>query len=188
MTDENRFIDIDMLNHFGENAKNFFGGSSYSLPVATTETLGGVKVDGNTINIDSNGVISAKSGNSAPIIAKKLGEYIAPTNSSSGGASITITLNDDMPNYQFLAFSLVLCASGLTITYGLPIQFVPVDSIVFTYGYSFYLNIPNVKNDTTDPYVQIIPQSSNPRRIITIRASSIKRAQIFGIKNYWTVQ
>ena len=32
----------------------------YELPVATKEVLGGVKVDGDTINITSDGVISAQ--------------------------------------------------------------------------------------------------------------------------------
>ena len=37
----------------------FEGGGSYTLPVASTTTLGGVKPDGTTITIDSNGVITA---------------------------------------------------------------------------------------------------------------------------------
>ena len=40
------------------------GASTYSLPTASTTVLGGVKVDGSTINIDANGVIS---GSSNPI-------------------------------------------------------------------------------------------------------------------------
>jgi len=35
------------------------GGSSYVLPPATTTVLGGVKIDGSTITIDGNGVISS---------------------------------------------------------------------------------------------------------------------------------
>ncbi len=38
--------------------------SAYSLPTASTSTLGGVKVDGSTITIDNNGVISGSSGGS----------------------------------------------------------------------------------------------------------------------------
>ena len=37
------------------------GASTYSLPTASTTVLGGVKVDGSTINIDANGVISGSS-------------------------------------------------------------------------------------------------------------------------------
>ena len=35
------------------------GGSSYTLPTASTEKLGGVKVDGTTITVNSDGIISA---------------------------------------------------------------------------------------------------------------------------------
>lgn len=36
--------------------------TTYTLPVASTSTLGGVKVDGSTITIDQNGVISSSGG------------------------------------------------------------------------------------------------------------------------------
>ena len=38
--------------------------AAYTLPTASTSTLGGVKVDGSTITIDNNGVISGSSGGS----------------------------------------------------------------------------------------------------------------------------
>ena len=38
------------------------GGSEYELPTATTTTLGGVKVDGSTIKVNPDGVITAKTG------------------------------------------------------------------------------------------------------------------------------
>lgn len=38
--------------------------TAYTLPTATTSTLGGVKVDGSTITIDGNGVISSSGGSS----------------------------------------------------------------------------------------------------------------------------
>lgn len=50
-------------------------GQIYELPMATTTTLGGVKVDGLTVSIDSNGVISAQGG------------------SSGGGADLVIRCN-----------------------------------------------------------------------------------------------
>ena len=37
-------------------------GSSYTLPTASTTTLGGVKVDGSTITINAAGVISSAGG------------------------------------------------------------------------------------------------------------------------------
>lgn len=48
-------------------------GSTYTLPAATANTLGGVMVDGTTITVDSNGVVSAVGGSGG----------------SSGGASYT---------------------------------------------------------------------------------------------------
>ena len=63
------------------------GASTYSLPTASTTVLGGVKVDGSTINIDGNGVISGSSS------------YTLPTASTTvlGGVKIdgtTITINN----------------------------------------------------------------------------------------------
>ena len=42
--------------------KEILGGSSYELPIATTEILGGVIPDGTSITVDENGVISAVGG------------------------------------------------------------------------------------------------------------------------------
>ena len=39
--------------------KEISGGSSYELPIATTDILGGVMPDGTTITVDENGIISA---------------------------------------------------------------------------------------------------------------------------------
>jgi hypothetical protein len=46
------------LQVFGESAS---GGGSYVLPTASASTLGGVKIDDNTIKINNNGVISQAS-------------------------------------------------------------------------------------------------------------------------------
>lgn len=44
---------------------SFGTGDNYELPVASTNTLGGVKVDGSTITISENGIIScANAGDS----------------------------------------------------------------------------------------------------------------------------
>ena len=48
---------IDTVNELIEG-----GGGGYTLPIATTETLGGVKVDGTTITANGDGVISAIGG------------------------------------------------------------------------------------------------------------------------------
>ena len=61
--------------------------SQYTLPTASTTVLGGVKVDGSSINIDSNGVISGASTYSLP----------TATTTVLGGVKIdgsTITINN----------------------------------------------------------------------------------------------
>ena len=61
--------------------------SQYTLPTASTTVLGGVKVDGSTINIDGNGVISGSSSYSLP----------TATTTVLGGVKIdgtTITINN----------------------------------------------------------------------------------------------
>ncbi len=64
--------------------------SAYSLPTASTSVLGGVKVDGSTVTIDANGVISASGG----------GSYTLPAASTStlGGVKVdgsTITIDNN---------------------------------------------------------------------------------------------
>lgn len=65
----------------------------YVLPIATTTDLGGVKVDGSTITIDANGVISSSGGGGG-------GSYTLPVASTSklGGVKVdgsTITIDVD---------------------------------------------------------------------------------------------
>lgn len=63
-------------------------GSDYELPVATTNTLGGVKPDGTTITIDENGVISGASTYELP----------KATTTNLGGIMVdgtTITVNEN---------------------------------------------------------------------------------------------
>ena len=60
----------------------------YTLPTASTSTLGGVKVDGNTISI-ADGVISAKGGSGST----ELDAYIK--DASVNGNTLTLTKKDD---------------------------------------------------------------------------------------------
>jgi hypothetical protein len=57
---------LEELTHDDLNAAIAFaasqGGGSYTLPIASTVTLGGVKVDGATIAISGAGVISVVGG------------------------------------------------------------------------------------------------------------------------------
>ena len=61
----------------------------YTLPTASTSTLGGVKVDGSTITI-TNGVISSVSGGSGLLLPN---EYIK--DASVSGNTLTLTKKDD---------------------------------------------------------------------------------------------
>ena len=67
-------------------------GSSYTLPTASTTTLGGVKVDGTTVTINPDGVISATASGS--------GSYTLPkaTDTTLGGVKVdndTITVDSE---------------------------------------------------------------------------------------------
>ena len=78
-----------------------------SLPIATNTTLGVVKIDGSTITIDDNGVISASNGGA--------NGYILPTASTSqlGGVKIdgsTITINNGV--IRSLQYSLPIASSS----------------------------------------------------------------------------
>ena len=70
------------------------GGSSYTLPVASTSVLGGVKIDGTTITIDGNNVISANtsgtgtkwfSGDTAPTEGMNTNDYWLSTATATLG-------------------------------------------------------------------------------------------------------
>lgn len=80
-----------------------------SLPIASTSTLGGVKVDGTTITIDANGVISGAS------------TYVLPTASTNtlGGVKIdgtTITIDNDGVISSQAGGSSYTAGNGIDIT------------------------------------------------------------------------
>lgn len=51
--------ELDLSNYWTiEQVKAYVDSKEYTLPVATASILGGVKIDGNSIQIDANGVIS----------------------------------------------------------------------------------------------------------------------------------
>jgi hypothetical protein len=63
--------------------------SNYTLPTASTTTLGGVKVDGSTITIDSNGIITSNSTYTLPNASSTtLGGIKVGTNLSINGAGV----------------------------------------------------------------------------------------------------
>ena len=82
------------IDKFGTNSEgkltwnSITVGSDYTLPVATDSTLGGVKVDGTTITVDSDGTIHGSSSYELPIAS----------NTTLGGVKIdgtSITINSD---------------------------------------------------------------------------------------------
>ena len=84
----------ETIDKFGTNSEGKLTwdsvtvGSDYTLPVATDSTLGGVKVDGTTITIDSNGTIHGSSSYELP----------TASNTTLGGVKVdgtSITINSD---------------------------------------------------------------------------------------------
>ena len=71
-----------VLTSTGSGVQWSAAGSSYNLPTASTSTLGGVKVDGTSITIDGNGVISSAGGS---------GGFIAVITRISGNISLNIS-------------------------------------------------------------------------------------------------
>ena len=55
----------------------------YELPVATKEVLGGVKVDGDTINITSDGVISTQKVDLSGVATNVSVSVLSPTDSNN---------------------------------------------------------------------------------------------------------
>ena len=74
-----------------------FTDTVYTLPIATTSVLGGVKVDGTTIAVDSNGVISTTGGLTVDTLLD-----MTTSSSALGGTSKKISLSGNIPNYKFL--------------------------------------------------------------------------------------
>ena len=58
LTNDKKIRD-ELKNEISKLPSGGGSGSSYTLPTASTTTLGGVKVDGTTITVDGGGVISS---------------------------------------------------------------------------------------------------------------------------------
>lgn len=82
-------------------------GGSYTLPTASASTLGGVKV-GSGLSIDANGVLSASGGGGGGGSYTETELLSAPLT----GTISSITLNDDMNNYDQLIFRFGVDAEG----------------------------------------------------------------------------
>ena len=66
----------------------------YELPVATKEVLGGVKVDGDTINITSDGVISAQKVDLSGVATKVELEDVENKIPDTSGLATKVELNE----------------------------------------------------------------------------------------------
>ena len=93
-----------------------FTDTVYTLPIATTEILGGVMPDGTTINVDENGVISAVGGSGGGL--ELIGEYYI--SSSTAGLTTIISTADykegdiylilvspDSRNWSYVIYTLI---------------------------------------------------------------------------------
>lgn len=61
--------DVDLSDYYTKTeVDQLIEDSQYVLPTATADTLGGIKVDTNSLQIDENGVMSVDSGNVEDII------------------------------------------------------------------------------------------------------------------------
>lgn len=84
------------------------GGSSYTLPAATTDTLGGVKPDGSTITVTGDGTISAVGGGAASTVSVTVGS----TTTGDPGTEASVTNSGDAQNVV-LNFTIPQGAQGI---------------------------------------------------------------------------
>ena len=84
------------------------GGSSYTLPPATTDTLGGVKPDGSTITVTGDGTISAVGGGTASTVSVTVGS----TTTGDPGTEASVTNSGDAHNVV-LNFTIPQGAQGI---------------------------------------------------------------------------
>jgi hypothetical protein len=74
-------------NYYYANSAPFVSGSTYTLPAATTSTLGGVIADGSTITVAANGRISAS--NTLPSQTGNSGKYLTTDGSVSSWSNVS---------------------------------------------------------------------------------------------------
>jgi len=158
------------------------GGSTYTLPTATTSVLGGVKVDGSTITI-SNGVISAVGGGSGGIDLTALGNYLTSNGYATqtyvnnqisdlvdGAPTLLNTLNElaaalaDNPNFA----TDVLLKSGGTMTGALTLSGAPT------------LDLHASTKKYVDDQIAALPSTTTLNSFADVSASSVSAGQILG--------
>ncbi len=173
------------------------GGSSYTLPTASTTTLGGVKVDGTTILIDSNGVISAVGGGSggSGITLADVGTYLSNngyatqtyvqgqvTNLVNGAPAILDTLNElqsalggdaNFASTITTALAGKLNIAGGTMTGALTLSGAPVNNLdAATKGY--------VDTKIATSISSLPPTTSNLDDLLDVDTSTVTTGQLLG--------
>ena len=100
-----------------------FTDTKYTLPKATTSTLGGVMVDGNTITIDSSGKISASGGNAKLLV-------------NGTGSSFTFTGSYSL--FFFIISSFAVAAATVTNSSGIVVNGYDTTVGKYNNGYGTY--------------------------------------------------
>lgn len=158
-------------------------GGSYVLPTASTVTKGGVKIDGTTIVIDGNGVISAVGGGSSGIDLTALGNYLSSNGYATqtyvnnqigdlvdGAPSLLNTLNElaaalaDNPNFA----ADVLLKTGGTMTGTLTLAGAPT------------LDLQAATKKYVDDSVAALPSTTTLNSFADVNTSSVSAGQILG--------
>ena len=93
------------------------GSSSYTLPPATTDTLGGVKPDGSTITVTGDGTISAVTSTPTNMVTTNTAQTITEDKTFTG-ASIVFTNNSDALKGNGGSTHLISTKAGAGVTVG----------------------------------------------------------------------
>jgi hypothetical protein len=170
------------------------GGGNYTLPTASTSVLGGVKVDGSTIVINNNGVISAVGGGSGGIDLTALANYLTAngyatqtyvnnqvSNIVDGAPTLLNTLNElaaalaDNPNFA----ADVLLKSGGTMTGALTLSGAPIQDLhaaTKKYVDDRFTTAPSV----SPSFAETVANQVSLGQLSNVNLSNISAGQILG--------
>jgi Chaperone of endosialidase len=91
------------------NPNGYTSTAPYSLPTASTGTLGGVKVDGSTITINGSGVITAHATGSSGVTSIYAGTGVG-VNTNTG--SVTVSIGQDVGTSSNVTFNTLTVGDG----------------------------------------------------------------------------
>ena len=171
-----------------------FTDTVYTLPIATTEILGGVMPDGTTINVDENGVISTVGGHTVDTLLDIT--FNVSTDSMPFGGK-TIILPRNITDYKFLycTHAYVKSASydkNTSVDDGLLNKsLIPTETLEWdywktetTFGYGTLLYGIEVYNDNAESPVHVYIKSENEFffKPVSSGSSTEHRFLMMGIK------